>query len=685
MKRIISYLLAAVLVVSIMAGAGGTAFAAEQVEASDTDLQLTLIYTQLSKLKQDGSQTPWYYTVTDLDHDGNLEFVAATFHPQDRSTNLKIWELGADRQTLNPVSLDLEEDESFPEIMTDAADAYHDVETDTWFYMLYDNVVISDSDVYTVKTAVNLKKGVIGYEAFAVQHTVVNGVNRSVSYTDARGIAISPEQYNAAGNNAFAGTERTSVNFEWLTEDDLASFSRLIDSYAVFAGVKEPTEVFPVPRPAALQEPQATSAPRPTPTPTRAPEIRYLAITKNPTNENRKAGETALFVACANAYESLSWTFVAPNGGEYSVANFRNLFAAKVTGEYSTTIGVEKVTADMNGWGAYCTFYYKGQTQRTTTAYMYVKAAPAAQPSSGVYNGTVTDWTFDYIRVNLDGVNVVGLPYSICSVTGDLYVGAPATVYWTENASKSQVFTSCVITGRQPAPRPIYGSMSGTAYEGGAGYALYLADGSEVFVDAWICNVSGVFYDGAPCTVYYTYIPDSDNIYQVDIFGSAYVPDPAPVPVTPDPVPVIPDPAPAPVEPDPDPVPVEPDPDPMPVEPQPDPMPVDPEPDPVPVDPEPDPMPVEPDPAPVPVEPEPDPVPAYEPYYGTINARAFDNLDGRVVLYLDNGNTVYVKPGICNFYNELVVAGGGNRCIVHYVDSPTQENIYSVDVYEAEG
>ena len=256
MKRFISYLLTAVMVVSLLACGAGSAFADDAanvtIEASDIDLQLSLISTQLSKLEQKDSENTWYYTVTDLDHDGNLEFVAATLHPQDRSTNLKVWEISEDRKSLAECKLDKDEDESFPDIMTDVADTYHDVETDTWFYMFYDKLVISDNEVYTIKTAVNLKDGVIDYDAYAVEHVVLENTWRNISYTDANGLPISGEQYNAAGSNAFAGTEKTSTNFEWLTAKDLEKSTRIVDSYAVFAGTKEPTEVFPVPRPAAL-------------------------------------------------------------------------------------------------------------------------------------------------------------------------------------------------------------------------------------------------------------------------------------------------------------------------------------------------------------------------------------------------------------------------------------------------
>ena len=67
---------------------------------------------------------------------------------------------------------------------------------------------------------------------------------------------------------------------------------------------------------------------------------------------------------------------------------------------------------------------------------------------------------------------------------------------------------------------PYYGSMSGSAHEGGAGYAIDLENGDQVFVDSWICKVEGQFYDGCDAVVYYTDYPSSENIYQVDIYGN---------------------------------------------------------------------------------------------------------------------------------------------------------------------
>jgi len=687
MKRIISYLLAAVMAFALMGGGTATAsaedFAVLTIEASDVDLQLSLLNTQLSKLVQKDSDKTWYYTVTDLDHDGNLEFIAASLHPQDRSTNLKVWEIGADRKSLTECKLSKDEDESFPDIMTDVADTFYDAENGAWFYLFYDNVVISDREVYTIKTAVKLEDGVISYDAYAVQHTVLETGWTNVSFTDENGLPISSEQYNASGHNAFAGLERTSTNFQWLTEKELEKSSRLTDSYAVFAGAKEPTEVFPVPRPAAFggETPVPPSAsPVPATTPTPAPEVKYLLITKNPTNENnRKIGGDATFVACANAYESLYWTFVSPYGGEFSVQNFLYSFpGASVYGEYSTTLSVSNVMADMNGWGAYCTFYYRGQTARTTTAYMYVKSEPApvpetgsldgyvesfdgstvtinvpgtdlftfpyaqcvitgelrigspatvfyngrgargvnatsctitgSTPQSGVENGTVFETRFSYVTILLPDGRSTNVDWSVCSVDGDLYEGAPATIYWEGDISH---VTFCSITGRQPAPQPTYGSMSGTAYHDTASTIyVVLQDGVGYHFDASLVSIlGGSDIEGASCTVYYVEPFSEINVYEIDIYGRETVIDPEPS--------------------------------------------------------------------------EPEPYVEPTPYYGSIHGTAFLENDNKVFLYLDNGDTVYISREICNEIGELVMAGAGNSCTVYYTDYPNADNIYAVDVFPA--
>ncbi len=523
-----------------------------EADAADLDAQLNLIYSnRKDMLQKNGGQT-WYYTVADLDHDGNLEFIAASLHPQDRSTNLIIREVDKERKGFTDCKLDKSDDESFPDIMTDSMDTYHDTETDTWYYLCYDNIVISDNEVYTIKTAVNLKDNVMSYEPFAVQHIVLSNGRLNVNYTDTTGGPISPDLFNSSGTSAFVGKDRSNTSFDWMTADDADSLTRLTDSYAVFAGARKLANAFPVPKPGVLQTatedtgttPAPTPVPSATPVPAQNTQPTYLMITKNPTNESRKGGSTALFVACANAFDSLTWTMVSPDGGEYSTQSFAYLFSgSQVSGEYSTTLSIGNVVRDMNGWGAYCTFYYKGQTASTSTAYILYNgdSEPARDTTGGVYYGTVTDWSFGSVTVNLDGNRNAVLPWSIVTVDGELYYGAPASVGWSGRTGGEPNYTWCNIEGSH-TETTVYGSMSGSAYDDSLGQiCVFLQNGDTVYIDKSICNIYGYIYaagGGCSCTVYYTDSPTQANIYQVDVYGydqpedawndgsnSAYVPE----------------------------------------------------------------------------------------------------------------------------------------------------------------
>ena len=63
------------------------------------DPKIQAIFNSLPALQQ-GGEREWRYAVTDLDHNGLLELVAASQHQADRSTTLKVWELAEDLSAL---------------------------------------------------------------------------------------------------------------------------------------------------------------------------------------------------------------------------------------------------------------------------------------------------------------------------------------------------------------------------------------------------------------------------------------------------------------------------------------------------------------------------------------------------------------------------------------------------------
>ena len=102
-------------------------------------------------------------------------------------------------------------------------------------------------------------------------------------------------------------------------------------------------------------------------------------ITKQPTGETHYNGESALFIANADTWTSISWTAVSPDGTELDMDAFRGAFpGCTIAGDTTGSLTVGGLNAGMTGWSFYCTFYNYGATARTNAAPLRV-LGPAAQ------------------------------------------------------------------------------------------------------------------------------------------------------------------------------------------------------------------------------------------------------------------------------------------------------------------
>ena len=128
-----------------------------------------------------------------------------------------------------------------------------------------------------------------------------------------------------------------------------------------------------------------------------------IYVTKNPTDEVRSAGGTAWFVSGAASYNSLTWTFMSPDGTKCSVQEFRDRFPyTTVEGEYTTTLTIRNLGTDMNGWGVFCSFYNNNGPTDTAMAFLYVSAYVAPTYTAPAYTAPTytapvyTAPTYDY-------------------------------------------------------------------------------------------------------------------------------------------------------------------------------------------------------------------------------------------------------------------------------------------------
>ena len=118
--------------------------------------------------------------------------------------------------------------------------------------------------------------------------------------------------------------------------------------------------------------------------------------------------------------------------------------------------------------------------------------------------GTVYDWDSSVVRARVEnGQRSVQVPWSRCQLSGEIVFGADVTCFWEKN--KDNV-VSMYIDGEEPAPTPVYGSMSGRAYHDTA-FTIFvrLQNGMELHLDGSLVNIiGGNDIEGASCTVYYT-------------------------------------------------------------------------------------------------------------------------------------------------------------------------------------
>ena len=371
MKKFISLFLMSVLILSLCVSAfaePATIAAVKPEKESSIEEQIKLIYANLSALSKDDAEKKefWHYAVTDLDHNGRVEFIVANTLGRDYFTYACIYEVGEDLASFIQCDMGVKEGDPFVDIIADSADTYYDKTNDTWYYMFTEGYAANEDKFYAVKCSVSLKEAYVAAAAYAKQTTeAINGVTVT-SFLDMEDNIITPDEFNAAGDNQFAKLDKSSTNFDWFTMDEVKTSARLSESYEVFSGIREAKKKIEI-------------VPAPTPT----PSSQFLMITKNPTSENGlSAGDTCWFVAYADNATSIEWTLVSPNGGEYSATGFEKQFIqCDVSGERTVNLCIQNVSESMSGWGAYCTFWgANGQVVRSTTAYMNVKSKPQPVP-----------------------------------------------------------------------------------------------------------------------------------------------------------------------------------------------------------------------------------------------------------------------------------------------------------------
>ena len=168
----------------------------------------------------EGEYAPdWYYTFTDLDHNGLPEVISASTQGSGIFTYAHFYEVlpdGSGVKNLYHADLAVEGPDDWPEIIRDSLPCYYDRATDHYYYVCANDVRDGAAHGMTQLAALCLKDGVAEWEYLAAMDVQWTEAGEQTSYTDGAGNPISEQEYDSAVERRFAGMEQTELTLDWI-------------------------------------------------------------------------------------------------------------------------------------------------------------------------------------------------------------------------------------------------------------------------------------------------------------------------------------------------------------------------------------------------------------------------------------------------------------------------------------
>ena len=296
-------------------------------------------------------ESPWFYSFTDLDHNGRQEVIAASTQGTGIFTYAHFYEVKPDFSGIENVYRSdpaLEGPDDWPEIVTDALSFYYDEAADRYWYVCEGVTRDGVAHQYYAWYALCLKDGSARWERLAEKNVEwdENGAEHTECF-DAEGKPISWTDYDRAVEDRFAGLEKRALRLEW-TQVDIP---------------------FDETQPSVPDEPAQPETP---PAPA-APVDPGVRVTKNPSSEAIAIGGRTWFIAHADNGAAPTWLLQSPDGRLYTLDE---AMAANpgLTLEAlpEDTIAVGNVPLSLNGWGVIARFNGPGGYVDTEPAFLFV-------------------------------------------------------------------------------------------------------------------------------------------------------------------------------------------------------------------------------------------------------------------------------------------------------------------------
>ena len=189
----------------------------------DISEQKSLFMDFNTKWSLSDDNKPWFYTFTDLDHNGRLELTTATLQGSGLYTYATYWEINEDYTGIRKCETDFTEGDSWPDIITGTSDCFYDGDTNLYYYIFEDLTRSGYMEQHLAKLAICLKDGKVERTQLASDYKLYEDEeNFSETIRDWNGNDISKEEYESAADRFFDGKAKETVSFDWIKVDDNA-------------------------------------------------------------------------------------------------------------------------------------------------------------------------------------------------------------------------------------------------------------------------------------------------------------------------------------------------------------------------------------------------------------------------------------------------------------------------------
>ena len=184
--------------------------------------QIDLIAANASLWKQDVDFGRWGFTLTDLDHNGRLEIIAASVQGTGFYTYLNVFEVNEDHSALTELQgPSFLRTDSSPDVMVSSVPLYHDKENDRYYYIFDDMIRNGMAEYYENKRAVSITDGKWEETFLASKSTLYADADHfTVTCTDGSGNTISEIQYDQIAQTVYGAFEPGKAEFNWQMTDN---------------------------------------------------------------------------------------------------------------------------------------------------------------------------------------------------------------------------------------------------------------------------------------------------------------------------------------------------------------------------------------------------------------------------------------------------------------------------------